>query len=103
MTTATAHHEVIAPESFVIKHDRTGQYVTDAYYDQEAGRWTIEFALIDAMPFATADAARASVVAWRINPRHVKIARRLATVKLTDAGKADVAARRAARNADRKW
>ena len=102
MTSTPTTTVEVTPERFVIRHNATRQTLTDAWFDQNAGRWVIQFDTIDAIEFATREAAVSSFKVWRLDPRKVSLARRPAVHEVTAAGREAIAARRAARNADRK-
>jgi hypothetical protein len=106
MTTTTTNPltETVTSEFIVVQDKRSGQYATDAWYNHDRGQWTVEFDHLytDAMQFPNAAAAASWARSWGAGAE-CRLVRVPAQVRLTAAGKADVAARRAARNADRKW
>lgn len=100
----TTTYEVTAPAAFIVQHVRSGQYATDAVMDWDKGQWQVSFDTDPAAALAwpTREGALDWARSWGAG-RECRLVHLRETVALTDAGRAAVAARRAARNADRKW
>lgn len=105
--TAADKYKTVAPECFVIKHIASGQYLTDRYTDWDDDSYrpsVIRFDWrADAHQFRSVAEAREFISRHRIDPRKVQVVRWQPVVELTDAGKAAVADRIAARRANRKF
>lgn len=117
MTTATAHHEVVThvPEMYAIKKGNAyvsatakdgGALVVDEFGSLYGNTPVTTPSQAEAIKFADlADAREVCAYLHALRYTACRLVRIPAhdITALTDAGKAAVAARRAARNADRKW